>query len=395
MKAPRIVYFVLLSCFVFLPATVWAQAETGNIVGIVRDTSGAVLPGVAVEAASPALIEKIRTAVSDEAGRYRIGELRPGTYTVTFTFPGFSTLKREAIELTTGFTATVNGDLKVGGREETVTVSEQVSMVDTQNLQQQVTITNTTLDALPTPKRPAQLVTLIPSANAGGTNFHDVGGVGSDRGFFGVHGQRPDDMTYNVSGMDNRVFSGGGFQMNAHTFQELVVETAAGSAESTTGGVQISIIPKDGGNTFAGSASIESTGPGLVSDNSSAELRARGLTGAPSVKKYYDVGAGFGGPIKKDKLWFFLAYRRDDREIYQVGNYYNKLQHTLFYEPDLTRRAYNGDYSSDYSVRFTWQAAAKHKMNLSYDQHPACQCIFALLEQVSPVFAPEATAAHH
>ena len=155
-------------------------------------------------------------------------------------------------------------------------------MVDVQNLQQQVTLTNTTLDALPTPKRPAQLITLIPSANAGGTNFHDVGGVGSDRGFFGVHGQRPDDMTYNISGMDNRVFSGGGFQYNAHTVQEMVVETAAGSAESTTGGVQINIIQKDGGNQFAGSAGIEATGSGLVSDNSNAELRARGLQGAPS-----------------------------------------------------------------------------------------------------------------
>ncbi len=395
MKARRIVYLVSLLSLLFLPATVWSQADTGSIVGTVRDTSGAVLPGVTVEAASPALIEKTRTVVSDETGRYRIGELRPGTYTVTFTFPGFSTLKREAIELTTGFTATVNADMKVGALEETVTVEGQVSLVDTQNLQQQVTITNTTLDALPTPKRPAQLINLIPSANAGGTNFHDVGGVGSDRGFFGVHGQRPDDMTYNVSGMDNRVFSGGGFQTNAHTVQEMVVQTVAASAEATTGGVQINIIPKDGGNTFAGTASIEATGPGLVSDNLNDELRARGLQGAPSVKKYYDVGAGFGGPIKKDKLWFFLAYRRDDRQIYQVGNYYNKLQHTLFYEPDLTRRAYNGDYSSDYSVRFTWQAAAKHKMNVSYTQHPACQCIFALLEQVSPVFAPEATAAHH
>src|SRR5439155_1309257 len=211
------------------PATVWGQAETGNIIGIVRDTSGAVLPGVTVEAASPALIERIRTTVSDEAGRYRIGDLRPGTYTVTFTLPGFSTLKRDSIELTSGFTANVNGDLKVGGLDETITVSEQAPMVDVQNIQQQVTISNVTLDALPTPKRPAQLLTLIPSANAGGTNFHDVGGVGSDRGFFGVHGQRPDDMTYNVSGMDNRVFSGGGFQYNAHTVQEMVVETAAGS----------------------------------------------------------------------------------------------------------------------------------------------------------------------
>src|SRR5436309_4338348 len=331
MKVRRTGYFLLLfSCFLFLPATVWGQAETGNIIGIVRDTSGAVLPGVTVEAASPALIERIRTAVSDEGGRYRIGDLRPGSYTVTFALPGFSTLKRESIELTTGFTATVNADLKVGAREETITVSEQVSMVDTQNLQQQVTITNTTLDALPTPKRPAQLITLIPSANAGGTNFHDVGGVGSDRGFFGVHGQRPDDMTYNVSGMDNRVFSGGGFQYNAHTVQEMVVQTASGSAESTTGGVQINIIPKDGGNTFAGSASIEATGSGLVSDNTNDALRARGLQGAPSVKKYYDVGGGFGGPIKKDKLWFFLAYRREDREYYVVGTYYKKLQYTLF-----------------------------------------------------------------
>src|SRR5207247_4921619 len=205
-------------------------------------------------------------------------------------------------------------DLQAGAREETLTVSEQVSMVDTQNLQQQVTITNTTLDALPTPKRPAQLITVIASANAGGTNFHDVGGVGSDRGFFGVHGQRPDDMTYNVSGMDNRVFSGGGFQYNAHTVQEMVVQTASGSAESTTGGVQINIITKDGGNTFAGTASIEATGSGLVSDNSNDELHGRGLQGAPSVKKYYDVGGGFGGHIQKDKLWFFGAFRRDDRQ---------------------------------------------------------------------------------
>src|SRR5436189_6153231 len=239
MNVRRTGYFLLLfSCFLFLPATVWGQADTGNIIGIVRDTSGAVLPGVTVEAASPALIERTRTAVSDEGCRYRIGELRPGTYTVTFALPGFSTVKRDGIELTTGFTATVNADMKVGAREETITVSEQVSMVDTQNLQQQVTITNTTLDALPTPKRPAQLITLIPSANAGGTNFHDVGGVGSDRGFFGVHGQRPDDVTYNISGMDNRVLSGGGVQYNAHTFRGLVGETTAGSAAQTTGGVQ-------------------------------------------------------------------------------------------------------------------------------------------------------------
>lgn len=395
MSALRFVCLVLVWCFLLLPRTVLAQAESGNIVGVVKDTSGAVIPGVSIEAASPALIERIRTAVSDEQGRYRMVDLRPGLYRVTFVLPGFGTLRREGIEVTTGFTATVNGELKVGTVEEAVTVTEQVSMVDVQNIQQQVTISSITLDALPTSKRPAQLITLIPAANAGGTNFHDVGGVGSDRGFFGVHGQRPDDMTYNVSGMDNRVFSGGGFQYNSHTFEEVVVETAAGSAESTTGGVQINIVPKDGGNRFSGTVSVELSGPGLTSDNVNDNLRARGLTGAPSVRKYYDVGAGVGGPIMRDKLWFFAAFRREDRSIYQVGNYYNKRQGTLFYEPDLSRRAYNRDFSTDGSVRLTWQAASKHKINLSYTQHPGCQCVFALLEQVSPLYAPEATAEHH
>src|SRR5438093_13461388 len=313
MNAQRIIRLVMVSCFQLLPAIMWAQAETGNIVGIVKDISGAVLPGASIEAASPALIERTRTAVSDEQGRYRIGDLRPGLYTVTFALPGFSALRREGIELTTGFTATVNAELKVGALENTVTVTEQVSLVDTQNTQQQVSIPRITLDSLPTSRRPAQLITLIPSANAGGTNFHDVGGVGSDRGFFGVHNQRPDDMTYNLSGMDSRVFSGGGFQYNAHTFEEVVVETAAGSAESTTGGVQINIVPKDGGNRFSGSASIELTGPGLTSDNGNAALRARGLTGAPSVRKYYDVGGRLGAPINRDKLWLFAVFRRADR----------------------------------------------------------------------------------
>jgi hypothetical protein len=202
-------------------------------------------------------------------------------------------------------------------------------------------------------------------------------------------------MTYNFAGMDSRVFSGGGFQYNAHTFEEVVVETAAGSAEATTGGVQINIIPKDGGNTFSGSLSTEITGPSLTSDNLTDDLRDRGLTAAPSVRRYYDVGGGLGGPIKQNKLWFFGASRREDRSLYQAGNYYNKRQGTLFYEADLSRPAYNRDWSSDYSLRLTLQAAAKHKIVLAHTQHPACQCTFAILEQVTTLFAPEAVAEHH
>ena len=344
MNAHQFVRVVVVSGWmVFLPATAWTQAETGSIAGVVRDTSGAVMPGVTVEAASPALIERVRASATDNQGLYRLVDLRPGLYTVTFTLPGFSTLRRDGIELTTGFTATVNAELRVGAVEETVTVSGASPVVDVQNVQQQTTIPRNTLDALPIAGRPSQFVTLIPAANAGSTTSHDVGGVGTDRGFFGVHGQRADDMTFNFSGMDSRVFSGGSFQYNKATFEEVVVETGAGSAEATTGGVQINIIPKDGGNRFSGTASYEYTGPKLTSDNVDDELRARGLNAAPSVRSYYDVGGGVGGPIRRDKVWFFSAARAEDRSIYQVGNYYNKRQGTLFYEADLSRRAYNRD----------------------------------------------------
>src|SRR5438094_9160033 len=131
---------VVSGCLTFLPAIAWPQAETGNIAGVVRDTSGAVMPGVTVEAASPALIERVRSVITDNQGLYRIVDLRPGSYTITFTLPGFSTLRRDGVELTTGFTATVNADLRVGAVEETVTVSGAAPIVDVQNVQQQTTI---------------------------------------------------------------------------------------------------------------------------------------------------------------------------------------------------------------------------------------------------------------
>src|SRR6476660_245621 len=391
----RSAWILLVGC-VLLPATAWAQADSGNIAGVVRDTSGAVMPGVTVEAASPALIEKVRSVISDSQGLYRIVDLRPGTYTVTFALPGFSTVKREGISLTTGFTANVNADLKVGALEETVTVTGESPVVDTQNVEQQQTLSREILDAIPTSRRPAQFITLIVGADGGAnaSTLHDVGGVGSDRAFFGVHGQRADDMTYNFGGMDSRVFSGGGFQYNAHTFEEVVVETAAGSAEATTGGVQINIIPKDGGNIFSGTMSAEITGPSLQSDNINDFLRTHGVASAGAVKQYYDVGGGVGGPIRQNKLWFFTAARYENRSLYQAGNYYNKRQGTVFYEPDFSRPAYNHDYSKDASLRLTWQTTAKQKFVASFTEHPACQCTFQLLEQISPIFAPEAVAQH-
>src|SRR3982751_2096321 len=118
---------VVFTALVLMPAAAFAQA---SIVGTVRDASGAVLPGVGVEASSPALIEKTRSVVTNGAGQYAIQDLRPGTYAVTFTLPGLAPVRRDAIELAGTFIATVNADLRVGGVAETVTVSGEAPVVD-------------------------------------------------------------------------------------------------------------------------------------------------------------------------------------------------------------------------------------------------------------------------
>jgi len=126
-------WVALIACAA-LPSTVFAQA---SIAGVVRDASGAVLPGVTVEASSPALIEKVRTVVSDGSGQYRVVDLRPGSYAVTFTLPGFATVKRDGVELSGSMTANINAELRVGGVEETITVSGETPVVDVQGVTQQ------------------------------------------------------------------------------------------------------------------------------------------------------------------------------------------------------------------------------------------------------------------
>ncbi len=389
MKTQPIARLVVVWCLLLLPAAAWAQQATGTIAGVVKDASGAVMPGVTVEAASPALIEKVRSVVTDEQGQYKIVSLVPGTYTVSFTLPGFSTFKREGLELTTSFTATVNAEMKVGALEETVTVSGAAPVVDTQNVMQQTTIARTTLDAIPTTKRLGQYATIIPGATYSSPTFQDVGGAGGEGGQFGVHGQRAGDLVINLEGMNQDLQAGGIYSFNAHTFQEVVLETSGISSESVTGGVQVNVVPKDGGNTVSGSFSASWSGPRLQSDNLTDALRARGLLASPALKKAYDVGGGLGGPIHTDKLWFFTALRSWGAQQYAAGVYYNKLQgspvgadkdwRVLFYAPDVSRPAYVNTYFKDASVRVTWQPAKKHKIVGSYSVQPNCSCYFGLI----------------
>src|SRR5213593_4628794 len=382
MSASQIIKrFILLLSIVLaaLPTVAWAQTTEGaSIAGVVRDTSGAVMPGVTVEAASPALIERVRSVVSDERGLYRIADLRPGTYTVTFSLPGFSTFKRDGVELTTSFTATINAEMKVGQVEDTVTVLGETPVVATQNVRTQNTFVRETLDEIPTTKRIGQYATIIPGATYANATFQDVGGNQGEGGQFGIHGQRTGDQSTNIEGMNQNQQAGGVLSFNAQSFQEVVVETSGASAEAGSGGVQVNIIPKDGGNILSGSFATAYAGPSLQNGNLTDALIARGLTTDISIKRSYDYGGSLGGPIKKDKLWFFTAHRWWGASRYIQGSYFNKAQGTLFYEPDSSRVSHNNEYFEDHSLRLTWQVSPKHKIVGSFSHQNNCSCPFGL-----------------
>jgi hypothetical protein len=227
-----------------LPAVVWAQAASG-IAGVVKDTSGAVMPGVTVEASSPALIEKVRSVVTDGEGQYKIIDLLPGVYTVSFTLPGFSVIKREGIELSAGFTATINAELRVGALQETVTVSGQSPIVDTQNVVQQKVITRTLLDAVPSSR--SNYAALTPGAS----KSTDVGGSnGTDSGStFTIHGLRGSDTRRLIDGMRWNSMEAGnagtGFYFDPTGAEEIAIQLGGNSAEFELGGVQVNLIPND------------------------------------------------------------------------------------------------------------------------------------------------------
>src|SRR6185295_17129576 len=235
----------VLLALLLLPAAAAAQAA---ITGVVKDTSGAVLPGVTVEAASPVLIEKVRSVVSDATGQYRIVNLLPGTYSVTFALPGFSTIKRDGIELTGTFVATVNGDLRVGQIEDQITVTGESPIVDVQSAKVQQTVSKDVLAAIPSSRNAAGIQSLVPgmsnTTDSGGINGTMTGAAGS------IHGGRGNDSR-TLSDGNNTGWAGGsaggGNTPNVAGAQEVVLSTSGGLGEAETAGVILNVIPRDGG----------------------------------------------------------------------------------------------------------------------------------------------------
>ncbi len=380
---------MFLGSLMIVPAAAYAQAV---IAGSVTDGSGGVLPGVTVEAASPALIEKVRTVVTDGAGRYRVVDLRPGAYTITFTLPGFSTVKREGIELTGSFVATIDAQLRVGALQETITVTGEAPVVDVQSTTRERVLAAEMIDALPTSRNHYSLVVLLPGVT---TSSQDVGGVaGNQQGqTMSIHGGRGDDMRVTQGGVSlGTNLSGGAKSSNTYNMgavQEVAVDTGAVNAELGQGGIRINLIPKDGGNTFSGTLVTSYANSAMQGSNYTQDLKDRGLNAPGTLEKNWSFNPGLGGPIKRDKLWFYSSYANNGAANRVAGMFYNKNANNpdvWTYEADLSRPAVLRTTWGNAQGRITWQANAKNKIGVMYDRNFQCQC----LGSVTATTAPEA-----
>ncbi|MGE0447263.1 MAG: carboxypeptidase regulatory-like domain-containing protein, partial [Vicinamibacterales bacterium] len=376
---------------VMVPALAYAQA---SIAGVVRDASGGVLPGVTVEAASPALIEKVRSVATDGSGQYQIVDLRPGSYTVTFTLPGFSTVRREGIELSGSFVANVNAELRVGAIEETVTVTGEAPTVDIQSVTQQRVLSKEVIDAIPTSRTHFAVGALVPGVTT--NNRADVGGTNAiDHVFLTAHGGRTTDQRVMLDGLSTNNAEGSsqysGYLINMGSAQEVTLDVAAGSAEQSTGGVRLNVIPREGGNTFRGTLFASGTNEHFAGSNLTDELRARGLQTPTSLRKLWDVNPSGGGPILRDRLWFYAAGRANGQDTYS-GGFYNLNEGTAAwtYAPDLDRPAYNHGTQTSLNLRLTWQASVKNKVSFFYDKQTRCWC----QRRLTPATSPEGISAN-
>ena len=363
-----LLFGVALACL-SLPATVRAQSA---IAGTVKDTSGAILPGVTVEAASPVLIEKSRSVVTNGQGQYTISDLRPGLYRVTFTLAGFNTLVRQALDLPTNFTSTINVELRVGTLEENVTVTGASPVVDVSSTSKVQVMSRETLDALPTGRSIFSMGQLVTGVNL---NVPDVGGARAmQQTYMSTRGLTSANNIVQVDGlMINGLDGDGAVQqyINNAMVQEMSYQTAGAGADVSPGGIRVSIVPRDGGNRFSGSFFGAWSDGAWQSNNLTPELKSRGLSAVDKIERIYDFNFGEGGPIKRDKLWFYGSLRK-----WSVNA---PIAATFYVPPGGTQAACQaGTISCEQGIddqkiksalfRVTWQVSPRNKLSAYYDE---------------------------
>ncbi len=367
----------LVLCVAFVAAALWSSPAYAQsaISGVVRDESGAVMPGVSVEAASEALIEKVRSAVTDENGAYRMIDLRPGNYKLTFTLQGFNVIIRE-LELASNFVATINAELKVGTLQESVTVSGQSPLVDVQSNVKQQVLSRDVLDAVPTARTIQGLGQLIPGVTF---NQPDVGGSRAmQQTYFFVRGTGSAQTVVMVDGLMTNGLMGDGavnaYHNEAMTY-EAVYMTSGGNSETMTGGVNLNLVPKDGGNRFAGGVKANKSPASWQGDNLSAELRSFNVRAVDRVDNFYEFNAELGGPILRDKLWFFGAYRkaRYDKPIANTFDLPSGVSAPVGFKQCLDgviscEQGVSPEKMDNPIARLTWQVSQRNKLAVYYDR---------------------------
>jgi hypothetical protein len=356
----RTIVPALLACFLLVCAAMPASAQSdSSFVGVATDSQGAVIPGVTVTISGPALLGQPRQTTTDSGGRYRIVDLRPGTYTLTFSHAGFRTVKREDVDLQATFSATVDCTLEVGETQQEVTVTASAPLVDVQDAQTETVIDRKQDDTLPTGHDIFAIGQLIPGVT---TSTPDVGGTGGmQQPTLQVHGSASNDNVFLVDGMwiQHVGFSGNqtGAYFNDNTMQDIVYTVNTLPAEAPVGGIQINMIPREGGNQYHGAIFATGSTSALEANNLTPALMNQGMTIQNRVDALYDFDSGAGGPIFKDRLWFYSSFRRWGATNY-LGNTYLPTGAQGIDDNRLT----------DIALRLTGQISKNQKLTVSYDR---------------------------
>ena len=369
---------------VVIPTAAYAQA---SIAGTVKDTSGAVLPGVMVEAASDILIERVRTTVTNGSGQYQLIDLPGGSYAVTFSLPAFQTVKRENIELVGSFTATIDVELAPGNIAEVVTVSGSVPIVDVQSPRRQQTLGREIVNELPVSRTYFGLASLTPGIEVAG-NAQDAGGINAGQvtsytGYGGASRARLPGATRAgegrllVDGVSVGGSAGGSgtgyYTADVTTAQEVSLTISGGLGESEVSGPVFNVVPRTGGNTPRGTFLYNFTNNSFQSDNRTADLLALNptLRKQDEFIKYQEVNGSFGSALRKDRVWYYFAARHLINDQYLSNMWFNKNAGDptkWLYEPDYDRPAFSDRRQRNASVRLTVQLTSKQKMNIFWDE---------------------------
>ena len=368
----------VFACVVLTQALVPTLAHAqATLAGVVRDTSGAVLPGATVEASSPALIEKVRSAVSGNTGQYRITDLPPGTYDIAFTLAGFNTVQRQGVQVTGSGVIPINAEMRVGAIQETITVTGETPLVDTQSTRRESVLSADIIKALPASRTYGALLSAVPGLM---TSNSSLGAMATpDMTFFTAHGGRGNEGRVHIDGLPVAAsFNGGGvstFTYDTVNAEEMQVLVSGGLGEAEAGGPSINLVPRSGGNAFSGSAFYNAAGSWSSGNNIDSYLDSIGITKPPEIVKLWDISGSVGGPIKRDKLWFFGSVR-------QYGNFQvSEGLNANLYAGD----ANHWDYAADTNVagrtansrdivqfRLTSQITERNRVSFSHEYQHRC-----------------------